>query len=124
MTNPSAESNNGQSIRPNLPSIIKVLVVDEQPLSQRLLSKHLQEIDPNRYQLTFLEDYQDALTCLAQNEFDVALIDFHFERHKNGFELIRSAIAKGCSKPLLLLIPNKKSSLGQEALLAGATYCL
>ena len=53
---------------------IKVLLVEDNPGDARLVAEALREVGA-RFELTHVERLSDARKCLAQEEFDVVLLD-------------------------------------------------
>ena len=55
-----------------------------------------------RFQLEWFKSYQLGLAAMIRNQHDVCLLDYRLGA-KNGIELLKEAIEKGCQAPIILL---------------------
>jgi DNA-binding NtrC family response regulator len=60
-----------------------------------------------------------ALDAIAHNQHDVYLFDYRLGE-RNGLELLRDAVAKGCKAPIILLTGQGDHEVDVEAMKAGA----
>ncbi|MBD2774488.1 hybrid sensor histidine kinase/response regulator [Iningainema tapete] len=70
--------------------------------------------------LEWVDNYQAATEKIAQNQFDVYLVDYRLGG-RNGLELLREAISMGCSSPIILLTGQGDREVDIEAMKAGAS---
>ncbi len=98
---------------------IRVLLVDDDEDDYILTRAWLSEIEEARFELEWVATYDAALETIGQNQHDVYLLDYRLGRH-NGLELLREAIANGCSSPIILLTGNGDHDIDIEAMKAGA----
>lgn len=98
---------------------IRVLLVDDDEDDYILTRAWLSEIEEARFELEWVATYDAALETIGQNQHDVYLLDYRLGRH-NGLELLREAIANGCSSPIILLTGHGDHDIDIEAMKAGA----
>ena len=75
--------------------------------------------EEHRFKLEWLDNYIDGQIAIDQNRHDVYLVDYRLGE-QNGLELIREAIKRGCSAPLILLTGQGDREVDLEAMQAGA----
>lgn len=64
-------------------------------------------------------DFDSGLEKLLSTAYDVCLLDYGLE-DRNGLELLKAAIGKGCRTPVIMLTANSDPVIDQAALEAGA----
>lgn len=69
--------------------------------------------------LEWVNNYQAARSAIARQQHDIYLVDYRLGAH-NGLELLREAIANGCSSPMILLTGQGDWEIDLEAMKAGA----
>lgn len=99
--------------------IVKVLLVDDDEDDYILIRDWLSEVNAAKFELEWLSDYQAATSAIARDWHDVYLLDFRLGEH-NGLELLRLAIANGCSAPIIMLTGQGEREIDVEAMKAGA----
>lgn len=99
--------------------IVKVLLVDDDEDDYILIRDWLSEVKPAKFALEWLSNYQAATNAIARDWHDVYLLDFRLGEH-NGLELLRQAIANGCSAPIIMLTGQGEREIDVEAMKAGA----
>lgn len=100
-------------------SVVKVLLVEDDPDDHLLMRDYLAEIPGASFQLDWVGDPDEALRCIELCEHDAYLLDFRLGK-KNGLEVVREAIASGCKAPLILITGQDDRELAWQALEAGA----
>lgn len=98
---------------------IKVLLVEDDEDDYIITRDLLSEIENERFELTRLATYDEALAAIGRLEHDVYLLDYRLDNH-TGLELLREAVAKGCPAPLILLTGQGDHEIDLEAMKAGA----
>lgn len=98
---------------------IKVLVVDDSDNDFILLRRLFFEIEGGNYVVDRAKDYATGLEALIKNEHDVHLIDYRLGVH-TGLDLLKEAIAQGCTAPLILLTGAGSHELDVAAMNVGA----
>src|SRR5258708_4972130 len=102
------------------PTLIRVLLVDDDEEDYLITRDLFEEITATRYELTRAETYKEGLEKLATKSFDVCITD-HLLGGFNGLDLMAKARGAGCHLPFILLTGVGDSSLDQAALKAGAS---
>ncbi|REG99588.1 tetratricopeptide repeat-containing hybrid sensor histidine kinase/response regulator [Flavobacterium aquicola] len=95
--------------------IFKVLVVEDNPINQLITKK---TIEKNGYSCQVVDDGFKALEILAQEEFDIILMDINMPVI-NGFETSRRIRAEGIDTPIIALTAFDKNEITDEAIMAG-----
>jgi signal transduction histidine kinase len=78
------------------------------------------EIDHHKYTIEWVASYDNGLKSIRAGKHDVYLVDYQLGA-RNGIELIREVIAKGCDAPLILLTGQNNIEIDHEALNSGAS---
>ncbi len=98
---------------------IHVLLVDDDEddyvLTRDLLAKAV-EI---RFDLEWMDAYEAGLKALEQARHDVCLVDYRLGE-RNGLELLREAIARGYTAPIIMLTGQGDRAVDVAAMQAGA----
>src|SRR5712691_7597962 len=84
------------------PPTIRVLLIEDNEGDYVLTGEWLAESEDTHFTLDWLTDPDAALETLAANRHDVCLLDYHLGP-RNGLELLREALRRGCTIPLILL---------------------
>mgnify|MGYP001482034254 CR=1 FL=1 len=90
------------STTPNNLESIRVLLVDDDEDDYFITKELLQDCEGIRFQLDWLDSYDDGLIAIPRNEYDVYLIDY-FLGDGNGLDLMRESIEMGCDHPIIIL---------------------
>jgi PAS domain S-box-containing protein len=98
---------------------IKILLVEDDEDDFILTRELLAEIPGRRFTLDWARTFEEGLEILARNQHAVALVDYRLGAH-NGIELLRAAIERGCSAPVILLTGLTEHQTDLEAMEAGA----
>lgn len=120
---------------------VKVLLVDDDDDNCKFIDDLLSAIKVGKFELGTVNSYAEALEQILQNQHDVYLLDYHLGQTLNakkgqlkgkkplsppggergrGLELLREALAKGCSGPIILLTALADLDVDIEAMNAGA----
>ena len=99
--------------------VIDLLLVEDDEddyfITRSLLGK-AQVID---YNLDWVQSYEEGLTAIQSNQYDVTLVDYRLGA-RTGLELLREANERGCSTPIILLTGQGDIELDVSAMEAGA----
>jgi two-component system cell cycle sensor histidine kinase/response regulator CckA len=102
------------------PRTIRVLLVDDSrtefALTQHLLSKARR----TRYEIDWVATYEEGLGAIQQARHDVYLLD-HRLGARTGLELLREALVRGCTAPLVILTGEGDLDTDLEFMRAGAS---
>ncbi len=100
-------------------SPVRVLLVDDDEDDYILTRDLLSESEGDTFELEWVATYDAALEVIGQNQHNVYLLDYRLGEH-NGLELLREAVAKGCTAPIILLTGRGDREIDIEAMKAGA----
>jgi two-component system cell cycle sensor histidine kinase/response regulator CckA len=98
---------------------VKVLLVDDDEDDFVLTRDLFSEIEGDKFELEWASSYHAALDTILLKQHDVYLFDYRLGE-RNGLELLREAIAKGCSTPIILLTGQGDREVDLEAMKGGA----
>lgn len=98
---------------------VNVLLVEDDEEDALLVREWLAESHTARFAVEWVNTYQAALESLARSQHDVYLVDYRLGPH-SGVEFVRTAIAQGCSAPMILLTGVGSRTVDLEAMDAGA----
>nr|WP_315197363.1 response regulator [uncultured Flavobacterium sp.] len=99
----------------NSSQTFKVLVVEDNHINQLITKK---TIEKNNYSCKVVDDGFMALEILAQEEFDIILMDINMPL-MNGFETTRRIRQEGIDTPIIALTAFDKNEITDEAIMAG-----
>jgi two-component system, cell cycle sensor histidine kinase and response regulator CckA len=97
----------------------KILLVDDDEDDYILTRDWFREFQVAYCELEWVDSYQAAMEEVVNNQYDIYLVDYRLGA-RNGLELLREAIAKGCSAPMILLTGKGDREIDIEAMKAGA----
>ena len=100
-------------------NFIKVLLVDDDQDDYALIRYLFEDFTDLRYKLEWTSDGNEALDSMKTAKHDIYLVDYHLGEF-NGLEILREAISKGCTSPIILLTGQGDKELDVEAMQAGA----
>ncbi|MFQ4140924.1 response regulator [Chlorogloeopsis sp. ULAP02] len=100
-------------------SPIRVLLIDDDEDDYILTRDWFREFQVVECELEWVGSYQAARNKIASRQHDVYLVDYRLGEG-NGLELLREAVANGCSTPLILLTGKGDREIDVEAMKAGA----
>lgn len=100
-------------------SPIKVLLIDDDEDDYILTRDWFSEFQVAGCFLEWVSNYEAAINAVAKHQHDVYLIDYRLGEG-NGLELLRIAVANGCSAPMILLTGKGEREIDIQAMKAGA----
>ena len=98
---------------------VKVLLVDDDEDDYVLTRDWFSEMAGARYELDWVNSYDQAIKAIANSQHDVYLFDYRLGS-RNGLELLRYALNFGCIAPIILLTGQGDHEVDLEAMKAGA----
>ena len=98
---------------------VRVLLVDDDRTDYVLTRDMLSSIENGPYELTWKEDFGEALDGALGGHFDVILLDYMLGP-RTGVEFLRALRGKGIRTPVIMLTAVEERSVDEEALGAGA----
>ena len=101
------------------PELFKVLLVEDDEDDYFLTRSLFAEIKGNRYKIDWQPTFDTGLQAMAANQHDICLVDYRLGA-KNGIDLLREAIDRGCDAPIILLTGQGEKEVDIEAMKAGA----
>lgn len=101
-------------------STLRVLLVDDDPLWQRLIVAWLGRLRHPSFVVESGDSYADGLERLLHGTYDACIVDHQLGLGPTGFELLCEARRAGCDIPILLLTADGEDTLDVTALRAGA----
>jgi len=99
---------------------IKLLLVEDDEDDYTLVMDTISEIVSCSYDVTWVQEYEKALSLLKACEFDVCLFDFRLGA-RTGLELLREVRGFGCEVPVIFLTAQTEREFDIEAMKAGAS---
>ena len=96
-----------------------ILLVEDNPGDARLVSIYLAETDPDRFSVTHVSTIKDAEERLAQDTFDVVLLDLGLP-DASGIELVARTKEARPDIPIVVLTGRTDEETGMEAVKEGA----
>jgi signal transduction histidine kinase len=101
------------------PDPVKVLLVEDDEDDYLLTRDLLAQITHARYALDWAASYDDALTRIASNHYDVWLLDYRLGA-QSGLDLLRETIKQGYGVPVILLTGQGDREVDLQAMQSGA----
>ncbi|BAB78006.1 two-component response regulator [Nostoc sp. PCC 7120 = FACHB-418] len=100
-------------------SLVRVLLVDDGESDYILTCNWFSEFRVANCKLEWVDNYEAAKVAIAKNQHDIYLVDYRLGS-RSGLELLREAIADGCTSPIILLTGQGDGEIDIEAMKAGA----
>ncbi len=98
---------------------IKILLVEDNPGDARLLRETFREITDTKFELTHVEQLNEAITQLAKFNFDAILLDLSLP-DSQGVETVERVLSAAPSLPIIVLTGLADESIGIRAVRKGA----
>lgn len=99
---------------------IHVLLVEDDEDDYILTKSILEEIDPNKYQIDWITNYDDAVAAIRLITHDICLLDYRLNGN-TGLELLNEICAPECEIPIILLTGQTDFEIDMQVMEAGAT---
>ncbi len=97
----------------------RILLIDDDRMQFRLTQAHFKNFPGEQFELEWAETFEEGLAKLLSGEYAACLLDYQLGP-RNGLELIRQAVAKGCRTPIVFLTAESSERVDIEAMNAGA----
>lgn len=98
---------------------VRVLIVDDNPSDALLAQAHLAKSASPVFASDTAFTYQDALTKMTRQSYDVCLIDLNLDQ-RDGLELMRTAMQLGCKAAMIILTGQAEGEIDAAAIAGGA----
>ncbi len=99
---------------------VNILLIDDDEDDYLITKDMLSELGSKYFSLEWVDDYVTALQRIKEGQHDVYLVDYRLGGY-NGLDLIKEAIAEGCTAPLILLTGLEDREVDIEAMKSGAS---
>jgi two-component system cell cycle response regulator len=96
----------------------RLLLIDDDRIQNRLITEAVRSFREPFF-VDWAEDYDSGIEKLTGGGYDVCLLDYGLG-DRNGLDLLKAAIEKGCRTPVIMLTANSDHSVDDAALDAGA----
>ncbi len=98
---------------------LKLLMIEDDEDDYLLTCEMLEEVELTRYVVTWKQTYDEGLTSLLGDHFDICLLDYRLGA-KTGLELLREAQAAGAMAAVIMLTGVGDTQIDIAAMEAGA----
>jgi PAS domain S-box-containing protein len=98
---------------------LSVLLVEDNEDDYFLTNELLTVDSETDFKLDWVPTYEVALEAMCHNQHDAYLVDYYLGE-KDGLQLLREAIANGCSGPIIILTGRGDRTIDVAAIQAGA----
>lgn len=98
---------------------IRVLLVDDDEEDFIIARDLFEGIDHYRYELDWVDNYEEALEEIRRQRHDVYLLDYHLGA-RDGLTLLREALRHGCLAPMIMLTGQGGRQVDLDAMRLGA----
>src|SRR5262249_9132380 len=88
----------------------RILLVDDDEEDYVLTRGLLSDIPDSRFELDWVSDPDEAIEEMCRKKHDLFLVDYNLGR-TDGLSLLRTAIERGCSAPIIMLTGHGKRSI-------------
>ena len=97
----------------------RVLLVDDDEDEFVIARDLLEEAHPGAWRLDWASGWDEALAAIGRGEHDAYLLDYRLGA-RDGIELLREAVARGCRQPVIMLTGHGGPEIDLRAMEAGA----
>jgi two-component system cell cycle response regulator len=97
----------------------RILLIDDDRLQFRYTQAQFTNFRADRYDLDWAETYEEGLARLLSSDYSACLLDYQLGS-RDGLELIREAVAKGCHTPIIFLTAESSENVDIQAMNSGA----
>lgn len=98
---------------------LKILLIDDDRMQFRLVQAHFKNFHADHYELEWAATYETGLEKLLGGTHAACLLDYQLGE-RDGLQLIREAVARGCRTPIVFLTAETAERVDIEAMNAGA----
>ena len=98
---------------------LRILLVDDDEDDYILTHAVLNEVYGDQLDVEWISSYEPAKEALLSGSHELCLLDYHLGA-RTGLELLREAISRGCTTPVILLTGNDDWDTDVMAMEAGA----
>lgn len=99
---------------------IRVLLVDDDEDDFILTRDIFNQIsNAERYELTWMNTFEKAITSVLKHQFDIYLVDYRLGK-ETGIDLLNEAVLSGVREPIIILTGKGDYNIDQEAMNRGA----
>ncbi|WP_069659567.1 response regulator [Arcticibacter eurypsychrophilus] len=103
---------------------IKILFIDNNEDDYNLVRDYLTfGISQNLYELTWCNNYKEAINAMLKSFYDLYLIDYNLDNN-TGLELLKEALKSNCNEPVIILTSQENKKIDEQALKNGAANYL
>ena len=103
---------------------IKILFVDNNEDDFNLVRDFLTfGISRNLYELTWCNNYNEAINAMLKSFYDLYLIDYNLDNN-TGLDLLKEALKSNCTEPVIILTSLENKRIDEQALKIGAANYL
>ncbi|MSU60185.1 MAG: GGDEF domain-containing response regulator [Pedosphaera sp.] len=97
----------------------KILLIDDDRLQFRVTQAHIKSFQTDLYALDWASTYEEGIVKLLSGDYAACLLDYQLGE-RDGLQLIREAMAKGCRTPIVFLTAETADRVDIAAMNAGA----
>jgi diguanylate cyclase (GGDEF)-like protein len=97
----------------------RILLIDDDRLQFRLTQAHVENFQGDKYQLSWAATYEEGIEQLMSGAYAACLLDYQLGE-RDGLELIREAISRGCRTPIVFLTAETAQRVDIAAMNEGA----
>lgn len=97
---------------------IKILLVDDDEEDYLITRDLITDFPNGRYQLNWIDNYEEALAEVKKDQYDVYLVDYRLGPD-SGLDLVIAAMAEGSIGPFILLTGQGDQEIDEQARKAG-----
>ncbi len=98
---------------------VRVLLVDDDEDEYIITRRIISEIVGRKHLLDWASTYDQGLAIINEGRHDIYLIDYRLDE-RTGLDLLKEAIAEGCTQPIILLTGQEEREVDIEAMRSGA----
>ncbi|MBF8267210.1 MAG: hybrid sensor histidine kinase/response regulator [Dehalococcoidia bacterium] len=110
---------NNPSLITDNSSLIRVLLIEDNPGDARLIRENLRDARAARFELTVAERLRDGLKLVKERTFDVLVLDLTLP-DSSGFDTFTLALAQAPGIPIVVLTGLQDETLALRAVSEGA----
>jgi diguanylate cyclase (GGDEF)-like protein len=97
----------------------RILLIDDNRLQFQLTQAQFAQFRAEKFDLDYASTYEEGLAQLLAGGHAACLLDYQLGE-RDGLELIREAVARGCKTPIIFLTAETSENVDTAAMNAGA----